>query len=101
MSLEICVTCGKEATPWKYVVGHLCQDCSFQDKWINVNDQLPEDYKEVLYLAINEIGSKELMIGHRQHGKWTHCCLFYSTQTLLDIVKVTHWMYLPEYPNES
>lgn len=65
--------------------------------WISVEDELPSDYKEVLYLAINDNDIKELMIGHRENGNWTHCCLFYSTCTL-NSVKVTHWQSLPEIP---
>lgn len=67
-------------------------------KWINVNDQLPKDFKEVLYLAINDTGTREIMTGHREHGNWTHCCLFYSSMILNDLVTITHWMDLPDYP---
>lgn len=68
--------------------------------WISVEERLPHDFHEVLYFAINDKGSKEIMTGHRENGTWTHCCLFYSTTYLnSDYVKVTHWMELPEYPN--
>jgi len=67
-------------------------------QWINVDDQLPPDKHEVMYFAINEMGNKEIMTGHRENGAWTHCCLWYSTQTLNPLVKVTHWMELPNYP---
>ena len=66
--------------------------------WINVEDRLPPDYQEVLYFAINPMGGKEIMTGHRAKGEWTHCCLWYSTVTLNDDVTVTHWQELPEYP---
>ena len=68
--------------------------------WISVEDRFPDDYVDVLFLALNELNSKQLMIGHREHGRWTHCCNFYSTITLTDLVRVTHWMDLPKYPNE-
>lgn len=65
--------------------------------WISVEDRLPESCHEVLFFAINESGSKELMIGHRDKDSWTHCCLFYST-VYLENCTITHWMELPEYP---
>ncbi len=67
-------------------------------EWISVEEKLPDDYKEVLYFCINDNGSKEIMTGHRVKGYWTHCCMFYSTVILNDLVEVTHWMNLPEYP---
>ncbi len=67
-------------------------------KWISVKDKLPDNYVEVLYFCINDNGTKEIMIGHRDKGYWTHCCMFYSTLFLNDLVTVTHWMPLPEMP---
>jgi len=70
-------------------------------KWISVEANLPPDYEEVLYFAINDIGTKEIMTGHREKGIWTHCCCFYSTMRLNDLIQVTHWMPLPDYPKEE
>ncbi len=67
-------------------------------RWVSVKDRLPDEYVEVLYFAVDDMGVHEIMTGHREKGKWTHCCLFYSTKILNDIVKVTHWMPLPEAP---
>src|SRR5882762_4034770 len=69
-------------------------------EWISVSIDLPVYYKEVLYLCVNENGKKEMMVGHRVKGHWTHCCMFNSTIHLNDLVTVTHWMPLPEPPNE-
>lgn len=67
--------------------------------WISVEDRLPPDLQEVLYFSTtNDGNTREIMTGHRHNDSWTHCCLFYSTQTLNDDVKVTHWMELPDYP---
>lgn len=68
-------------------------------EWINVEKELPNDFVEVLYFAINDTGVKEIMTGHRERGFWTHCCLFYGTTSLLQHCNVTHWMPLPNYPN--
>ncbi len=67
-------------------------------KWISTEEQLPPDLQEVLYFAINSLGGREIMTGHRKNGQWTHCCLWYSTQILNEDSKVTHWMELPDYP---
>ncbi len=69
--------------------------------WIDVDDELPEDFKEVLYFAITPEGNREIMTGHREKGYWTHCCMFYSTRYLSDAVAVTHWMPLPDYPRSK
>lgn len=67
--------------------------------WINVNEKLPPDYHEVIYFAINEMGGKEIMVGHREKGVWLHCCMFYCSQRLNhETVTVTHWRELPDYP---
>jgi Protein of unknown function (DUF551) len=111
MQMKRCPSCNKEQQ-WDELWGfanQLCPEfCSFtfteilpmsiEDCWIDVDDKLPEDRKEVLYFAINPMGGKEIMTGHRENGKWTHCCLWYSTQILNDDVAVTHWMPLPDYP---
>jgi hypothetical protein len=69
-------------------------------KWISVEERLPPNLKEVLYVAVNDTGTKEIMTGHREMDEyWTHCCLFYSTMRLNELVKVTHWMELPGYPH--
>lgn len=71
------------------------------NQWISVKDRLPEDFREVLYFAItNDTETREIMTGHREYNKWMHCCSFYSSRTLNDNVIVSHWMPLPEYPNE-
>jgi hypothetical protein len=67
--------------------------------WIDVKDKMPPDKHEVLYFAVtNDGNSREIMTGHTENGLWTHCCLFYSTRFLSELVTVTHWMELPDYP---
>ena len=107
MSTENCKLCNQDSTPWVHINGHICEDCYANTKrlwssdkmsWISVKDKLPDDYNEVLYCAIDNMGTHEIMTGHREKGKWTHCCLFYSTITLPSHISVTHWMPLPEPP---
>ncbi len=111
METRTCKSCGKTQM-WDEICGYANQLCpefcsmkfteilpvSIEDCWIDVDDKLPEECQEVLYFAINAMGSKEIMTGHRQDGKWTHCCNWYSTQILSDDIAVTHWMPLPDYP---
>lgn len=70
--------------------------------WISVKDELPRYRHEVLFFAVNHIGTKEIMIGHLDEQGWCHCCLFYASSHLRDdLVTVTHWMELPNYPKEN
>jgi Protein of unknown function (DUF551) len=69
-------------------------------RWISVKDQFPEECEEVLFLCTNETGKKEIMTGHKEDGIWHHCCCFYSTMALNDLVMVTHWMPIPGEPHE-
>jgi Protein of unknown function (DUF551) len=72
------------------------------NKWIKTGDRLPKEYVDVLYIAINESGHKEIMIGHREKSDWTCCYLFYGSHTINpDLVRVTHWKPLPEYPDNE
>jgi uncharacterized protein DUF551 len=68
--------------------------------WISVKGRLPDLTVDVLYLAINEVGTKEIMIGHREIDCWTHCCCccLFSTIKLNSPIEITHWMELPELP---
>jgi hypothetical protein len=76
------------------------KDCAKENEWINVLERLPKDYLEVLYIAQNEMGNKEIMTGHRENDSLTHCCCFYSTRYLTDKVIVSHWMPLPKLPKD-
>ena len=69
--------------------------------WISVEDQLPPDLHEVMYFAINAMGTTEIMTGHREHGLWMHCCMFYSSMRCDNTITVTHWMELPDYPRSK
>lgn len=72
-------------------------------KWIDCEQSLPPDRYEVLFYATTNKGmTKEIMTGHRENGKWMHCCLFYSSMILHpEDVQVTHWMEMPSYPEEK
>ncbi len=67
-------------------------------EWISVEERFLDEYQEVLYFCLDETGHKEIMTGHREKLIWTHCCCFYSTMRLNDLVKITHWIPLPEPP---
>ena len=68
--------------------------------WKDVNEELPPNKHEVMYFATMDNGNhREIMVGHREDELWTHCCMFYSTRYLSELVTVTHWMELPNYPS--
>lgn len=69
------------------------------NNWISIEDRLPGNFEEVLFFAIADNGKTEIVKGHRDEDMWYHCCLFYSSICLnLDLVKITHWMLLPDRP---
>ena len=60
------------------------------DKWISVNDRLPERFERVLVCRKD----KKVEQGFRDVGDWWHV---YGTRTK----HITHWMPLPEPPKEG
>lgn len=66
--------------------------------WISVDERLPGDYKDVLFYAINELETREIMVGHLEKGIWHHCCRFYVSVPMHN-VKVTHWSELLPDPD--
>lgn len=102
MSLELCQICNEDSTPWKHINGHVCQDCYYKDKWISVKNQLPDDRQRVLawynckgvcaiflfWYSNNEFN--DILYDHKKYEK----DFIYPTEY------VTHWMPLPEAPND-
>lgn len=112
--MRTCSSCGT-TQPWDELFGfanRLCPEfckpkflellpVDIDAYWVDVDEALPEDYKEVLYCAVTHEGTREIMTGHRENGFWTHCCMFYSTRYLSETVAVTHWMPLPDFPGSE
>ena len=70
-----------------------------KEAWINVNDRLPPDFEEVMFFyIIEDMYKKDIVCGHRANGVW-HICYLYESVPLNDLIKVTHWMPLPQFPN--
>lgn len=68
--------------------------------WIDVNDMLPPDFEEVLY-CVKTDAKMDILTGHRENGVWFNCYMIYCSDPLNEkTVKVTHWMPLPEYPED-
>ena len=67
-------------------------------KWRNVNRELPPDLQEVLFFAENNDGDKKIMPGFRKNDIWHSSFLFYSEVGLDELIKITHWMPLPQEP---
>ena len=59
-------------------------------KWISVKDRLPEDDDDVLI----RIYGKIIGVGYRINGKW-------KSLSMVKTPVVTHWMPLPEMPEEE
>jgi hypothetical protein len=65
--------------------------------WVNVNDRLPEnDERVVLYTPYNYFGKDHSCIGDKKSIKTCKATLQGNTVPIF-----THWMPLPEIPEEA
>lgn len=66
-------------------------------EWINVNNKTPDLNVNVLFVNINEYtGITEVRSGSMNKYGWSSCDAYED-----EIFNVTHWMPLPEFPNEQ
>lgn len=62
-----------------------------RDQWLSVEDRLPETEEEVLVLTISKNGNINVDKGYFANGRFVH----------RGSAVVTHWMPLPEPPEED
>lgn len=70
---------------------HDCITELSQDKWVSVEDRLPDDGQEVLMLMADGAVMSDLNI---------HTGTYYEKYGF-ERSRVTHWMRLPELPNDK
>jgi hypothetical protein len=77
------------------------------NKWISVKDRLPDIYHEVMFIfeiyrMNGQVIKKDIVCGHRDEKGWNVCYHYVSVPLTNDEkkLKITHWMELPELPNE-
>jgi hypothetical protein len=68
--------------------------------WIKCSERQPEKYQKVLFMAKDAENPfpRSHMIGYRVGSEWVATHLFYGSDTLNDLVDITHWQELPDYP---
>ena len=115
--------CNKDSTPWFHINGHICQDCyensrnakdpfvTFElakcqkcvnelyeklenNKWISVKDQLPDDNTFV------KVKMRILFISVKTALTALYFKKYFNIKGENATRWVTHWMPLPEVPNE-
>lgn len=65
-------------------------------RWIPVSERLPEEFATVLVVISTPSGSHvSFMSRHAQDGFWQHA------DGDIDEINVTHWMPLPDPPDEA
>lgn len=71
--------------------------------WIKCSDRMPDDMMDVLFVIIRDNVQKEYAIGHHCAEGWNSCFIYNSMHLSNDenIIKVTHWMELPEFPENE
>lgn len=65
--------------------------------WIRVEDNLPNEFEEVLFSYVIKNRKINRVCGHIENGVW-HICYLYHSLPINQEVNVTHWMKLPENP---
>lgn len=68
-------------------------------KWINVEEKLPMKMTKVLFYCIQEYQLKNIYMGYLCDEGWDIYLPYHSFKLRSDIMPVTHWMPLPEYPD--
>lgn len=67
--------------------------------WITVEDNLPDESKEVIFFAVQYDAMRcEIMVGSRIDVIWYNHCAFCASSPLPEDMQVTHWMELPSFP---
>lgn len=86
---EYCQNHGNEC--WKRLADYLITDDWTQQKWIPVEERLPEEHKRVLCYMVYGQGLLTIV----QDNEWL------GDEWEIDSDCVTHWMPLPEPPKEG
>ena len=97
MSLEPCQICKKDSTPWVHINGHICEDCAKPDKWIHVNDRMPEPNEKVL---IYDTPWETVETAFYCPNNVYKYIWFYPDNNGWKEHEINFWMPLPELPNE-
>lgn len=72
-------------------------------KWISVKDRLPSPNEDVLLVDILGSSPSEIFLGWQATGRWfeTHYYCKEGASHQIDNDQITHWMPLPEPPNDE
>ena len=66
--------------------------------WISVETQMPHNLQKVLFHWICPGGNKNVSMGYHCEQGWDIYLPYHSYPLRTDIINVTHWMELPEFP---
>ncbi len=71
--------------------------------WISTKDHLPETLHKVLFFWVTDTGTglKNISMGFRNDRGWTIYLPYTSYDLNSDYIQVTHWMELPDYPQNT
>ena len=86
--------CGKEKATLKELLQAADQLKTRALRWISVEERLPEDYEDVV-IIMREGASSWYRVAYREYGGWS----FGGGRRVN--CEVTHWMPLPEPPEED
>lgn len=66
--------------------------------WISVEERLPELLLKVLFHWICPGGNRNISMGYRCDEGWDIYLPYHSFKMRPDLLKVTHWCELPDFP---
>jgi len=69
--------------------------------WIDVNDRLPDLLQKVLFHAIQDGYLKNVYMGYLSKEGWDIYLPYDSFKLRPVVINVTHWMELPEFPQQG
>ena len=68
--------------------------------WISVKDRLPDKLQKILFFWVMEGHLRNVSMCFSDDKGWRSYLPYTSYYLNPEFIEVTHWMELPEYPNE-
>lgn len=69
--------------------------------WISVKDALPEKLQKVLFFWAYDEVLKNISMGYLCDAGWDIYLPYVSCKLSNECIEVTHWMPLPDYPEDK
>ena len=99
--LEECAICHQLSTPWKKINGHICQSCSYPDRWISIKDQLPENGSKILITDGKDVGIATYSFSSTGYSFYVTPFYMGEEKIKFSGVNLTHWASILDLPSSE